>query len=361
MSGNAWGVVPRVDVPPVVSNPVPSPSLPAAPTLPAAPSLPAPPSPPPVPSVPDAPSLPVGGSGSETGAAATPVPNPTPSQAPASPPSAAPVGSSASVQAAAPAPAASGSGSGWSTAGRGSPYAGDRSNRLTARRRRAHERRLRRTVARLAGCLYGVSPFDRRVLVLRAGPGRVRALSRLAVARRLDVKPRRVRRSERRGLRRLRGTSRFLGCGSPRHFSAVRLLTAAPFVAAEAAGLLGPPATQVRDRSRSDAEGRVLGRRAGRGTLPPLAQLDPIAPLEDTESNGPNPMILAALLGATLVLGVLALRYGLREDASARVGGPSPTTGREGESGPSRGDAAGRPAEGDPFDWEPPPPPWSSS
>ena len=79
--------------------------------------------------------------------------------------------------------------------------------------RERRERRLRRTVRRLRGCLGVLDRRGRRVLVLRAGIGPLPALSRRAVAERLDAGVGRVARSERRALRELRGAARAGRCG----------------------------------------------------------------------------------------------------------------------------------------------------
>ena len=81
----------------------------------------------------------------------------------------------------------------------------------TPRARR--ERRLRRVVARLSGCLDAVAAVERRVLVLRAGAGTRRPLTRQAVAARLDASVRQVARTERRGVRHLRAAARSGACG----------------------------------------------------------------------------------------------------------------------------------------------------
>ena len=65
---------------------------------------------------------------------------------------------------------------------------------------------------RLRACLDGLPTLERRVLVLRAGLGPRQPRARARVARALDLSARRVRRLERRGLRRLRGLARG-GCG----------------------------------------------------------------------------------------------------------------------------------------------------
>ena len=70
-------------------------------------------------------------------------------------------------------------------------------------------------MTRLRACLDGLPTLERRVLVLRAGLGPGRPRARARVARVLDLSAARVRRLERRGLRRLRGLARG-GCGGGR-------------------------------------------------------------------------------------------------------------------------------------------------
>jgi hypothetical protein len=72
---------------------------------------------------------------------------------------------------------------------------------------------MRRTVRQLAGCLDRLSQGQRAVLVRRAGVGPLRPRSRYVVARRLDIRPSRVARLERSGMRRLRAASQNGGCG----------------------------------------------------------------------------------------------------------------------------------------------------
>jgi hypothetical protein len=215
-----------------------------------------------------------------------------------------------------------------------------------ARRRRIYEQRLRRTVVRLAACLHRVAPFHRQVLRLRAGLGERRSLSRVRVARRLGVRPEAVRGSERRGLRRLRAAHRSHDCGRP-DFAATAALLAAPFEAVGGRALLGgealsePVATPGQPRSRrSGGRGGALGARGGAGTIPPPAQVGPLTPLDDPDDGRPEPAVLAALLAATLVLALMALRARRRAAADEPMASPP---------------------EQDPRDWEPPPPPWSRS
>ncbi|HET9739266.1 MAG TPA: hypothetical protein VFP78_14215 [Solirubrobacteraceae bacterium] len=75
-------------------------------------------------------------------------------------------------------------------------------------------RRVRRAVLRFSSCLDDISSLQRRVLLLRAGLGAGPARSRRSVARKLDIRPRRVMRLERRGLRRVRALVRGGVCGA---------------------------------------------------------------------------------------------------------------------------------------------------
>jgi hypothetical protein len=352
-SGHAWGVQPGVEVgpsvgvpdlpslaPPVTSVPdvVSTPALPPAPDLPAEPRLPA------APGLPAIAGPPRGGTASGSGSGAAAVTG------------GATVGSAAPMQAPATAAGAPGGGTAQPRSGSASAFASQSTTR-ESRRRRLHERRLRRTVARLAGCLYGVSPFQRRVLLLRAGLGRARPLSRAAAARRLDRSPERVRQSEHRGLRRLRATNRFEGCGHDGRAQRAVLVTADP-LAAFATGLVSPgslPSEQpAGDRAgEPGGRGRALGVQAD-PTPPPSPKKSAGGPtLGDTENGGAEPLVIAALLAATLALGAAALRLARGHAAPSTASGPESV-----EPAP-RADESARRGERDPLDWEPPPPPWS--
>jgi hypothetical protein len=76
------------------------------------------------------------------------------------------------------------------------------------------ERKLRRAVERLRGCLDSLAVPERRVLVLRAGIGAGEPRSRRGVARVLDFRVQRVHRLERSGLRHARAIARTQGCGA---------------------------------------------------------------------------------------------------------------------------------------------------
>jgi hypothetical protein len=202
------------DLPPVPEVPVPE--IPDPPPLPDPPDLPAPPPAPEVPEVP-APSLPAPGGGSGGGGS---------SGGGGGGGGSAPATGGGGGGGSAGAPAGGGGGGGGgsggggrtaaagSSAGRGAgPSSARRRARTLAHRRRA-ERRLRRTVARLGGCLDELPSSERRVLALRAGLGAARPRSRRGVARALHIRVQRVRRLERRGLRHARALARTDACGS---------------------------------------------------------------------------------------------------------------------------------------------------
>ena len=191
----AHAQLPEVQVPQVPQVPevpqVPVPDVPEVPALPEAPAVPAPaPAPVPVPELP-APSLPsTGGGGGTSGGGSAPSGG---------------GGGSAST-----ASTGGGSATGTSTAGGGEPA---RSGTRTRVVRQRSERRLRRAVVRLGGCLDELAMPQERVLRLRAGIGAAPPRSRRAVARVLDMRVRRVVRLERRGLRTARTLARSDACG----------------------------------------------------------------------------------------------------------------------------------------------------
>ena len=186
--------VPEVPAPP----PVPAPDLPDTPDLPPAPA--------PAPEVPDlpVPSAPGGGGGSAGGGSGGGGGGSAPAQSGTS--------GGGSAGGGGTAPASGGDGSAAARAGR----SGTEGARTPAERRRADrktERLLRRSVQRLSGCLDELSDVQRRVLELRAGVGAASPRTRRGVARALDLRVQRVRRIERRGLRRARELDRADACG----------------------------------------------------------------------------------------------------------------------------------------------------
>jgi hypothetical protein len=207
-AGASAQLPPLPDVPDLPEVPqLPVPELPDPPPLPDLPDLPAPP---PAPDLPDVqlPPAPGGGGGGGGGGAA---------------PSGGGGGGGGSSAAPAPAPGSGGGGGGGGTSSSSSPAArgssgaspsGERRRARTPVQRRRAEQRLRRTVARLGGCLDDLSTSQQRVLELRAGVGAADPRSRRGVARVLDLRVDRVARIERRGLRNARALARTDGCGS---------------------------------------------------------------------------------------------------------------------------------------------------
>jgi hypothetical protein len=124
----------------------------------------------------------------------------------------------------------------------------------------ARERRLRREVRRLSPCLDALSSLERRVLVLRAGLGGRRALSRGATARRLGISVRRAVAAERRGLGRLTRANRATGCGrggAPPSFSGSVAVAVAVADAPIVAQVLGVAGVRAESRRRpADRPGR---------------------------------------------------------------------------------------------------------
>jgi hypothetical protein len=347
----AWASDPSLNVT------VPQVSVPAVPEVRVPAVAPAPVVQSPVPSTPPAtPSLPVGGIAPGAGWAEAPSSGAGGSAAPA--PGAAPLGSAAEAVAPGTPAAAWAAGSTFAQAAAGA--------RSEARRRAVYERRLRRTVARLAGCLYGVAPVDRRVLVLRAGPGRARPHSRAAVARRLALPLTRVTRSERRGLRSLRATNRFTGCGAAGEASRGELVASTPPMTLAGAGWSGPlirapGGDRARGgRGRPEGEGGVLGARA-EGTAPPLAAAPPGLGLPaEEDGGGGEPLVLLAFVAATIATAALVARR-VRHGSAPEPAAGAPAFRRWTEPLPGPGKAAEHEGEPDPRDWEPPPAPWSRS
>jgi hypothetical protein len=134
--------------------------------------------------------------------------------------------------------------------------------RTAARPPARRERRLRRVVTDLGGCLRTIGRLQRRVLVLRAGVGAARPHSRRAVAGRLDTTVGRVARVERRGLRALRRSARAGRCGEPVTLVAAVVPssgaqaasgTAAPVADRAPDGRAGAPVSGVREEFRTSA------------------------------------------------------------------------------------------------------------
>lgn len=241
------------------------PQVPGVPLpLPHAPSAPAPRSPVPLPSLPS------------PGGLAAPAPGAAPAH-PGGPPQS--VADAVAQSGVAVAPDSRGATGATSTAGGGNgggAQTGTTPQRRAAARRAARERRFRRSVHRLSGCIDALPDLERRVLVLRAGLEGRRPHSRGPTAKRLGISLRRTAAAERGGLRRLRRAERSSGCAAPAG-SGPAASSRAPAGAPVVAGLLGsaaaPGATAAAPRNNSgvsSASASAPPKAAGSGRLPPL-------------------------------------------------------------------------------------------
>jgi len=178
----------------------------------------------------------------------------------------------------------------------------ERSTRAAAERRRA-ERRLRRAVTRLDGCLDELPTIQRRVLVLRAGLGAGPPRSGPGVARALDLRVERVRWLERRGLRHVRALAHRDACGSAAGGAAVA--TAGPgapvfprFRSAPEASA-GPPTPATGGGEAGAGPDRAGGGRESGGVRGESAELPP--------PPGPGPGDLVTRTSLWVALGLMLL------------------------------------------------------
>jgi Sigma-70, region 4 len=285
----AFGLaVPTVSAP-KVGAPA-QPQLPSLPSLPAphAPALPTPASPVPVPALPS------------PGGHAAPAPGATPARPGGAPHS---VADAVAANGVALAPR-SRSATGAATGGGRTATSTSTPQRRAAAGRAARERRFRRTVRRLSGCIDALPGLERRVLVLRAGLEGQRPHTRGSTAKRLGISRRRTAAAERGGLRRLRRAERSSGCAAPAGPGPAtpnRALAAAPILA----GLLGPapapgapPAAARDDSDVSPASASSPPQAAGAGApaRPAAAGSEP--------ARLPPLLIALALVAAALALAV---------------------------------------------------------
>ena len=175
----------------------------------------------------------------------------------------------------------------------------------SAGRDRTRERRLRRVVRAADACLAVLTTDQRRVLVLRAGLGSRDPHTRRATAERLDLSLRRVRRSERAGLARLRaldgpcGTTT-AGGGTTVGGDARGEATASGTVALVAAHA-SPISASSRDDDGQSARSSVLGERdtqAGPEAVTP-ATLFPGGP---APTDGDLSVYFLGLLALTVIV-----------------------------------------------------------
>jgi sigma-70-like protein len=257
--------VPEVAVPPVLPQPLPP--LPPLPSPPVPVPVPAAPVAPPIPPAPVLPSLPAPVLPGPSGATAA--------SAPAADPG-------AIVERAAEAVWSSGGAS--AAAAAGGPDGGTAGDRAEARaerrakraRARQVRRRLRRALKRHGECRFLLTTRERRILRLHLGLGETEARSRRAVARRLDTSTGRVRRAERRAVRKLRRADRSGICESPGLTTVSVSLAGSGPDAALAAALGAAGEAGAAGRSGAAPDGGVLGERrsGGRGAGSPDAADD---------------------------------------------------------------------------------------
>jgi len=192
--------------------------------------------------------------------------------------------------------------------GEGGRTAATAPQRRAAARRGARERRFRRNVRRLSGCIDALPGLERRVLVLRAGLEGQHPHSRRSTARRLGISLRRTAAAERGGLRRLRRAGRSSGCAAPAGRGSAtpsRALAGVPILA----GLLGSaPAPGATARAPRDASGVS----SASASAPPQAAGAgaPARPAAaDADSERLPPFVIALALAAA-ALALVAVRPG---------------------------------------------------
>jgi hypothetical protein len=188
--------------------------------------------------------------------------------------------------------------------------------RRLERRHALRERKLRRLVARLSGCLGGLSSPERRVLALRAGLGAAPALSRNDVASRLRISSRRVRRLELHGVKGLRRLAGSGGCGGKGSESGTSTGTSAGSFAGTVVASLpvvrGPAlftrgATVIRHQLGAEGKQAVLGVSRGfKGASAPSSKRN--TPAAATESAAPPPWLLVTL-GMLILSAIIAMSW----------------------------------------------------
>ena len=225
--------------------------------------------------------------------------------------------------------ASTGGGPGASSAGSGRSSGAARGERMRAashaQRRRneaAHDRRLRRDVTRLAGCLDTLSSLEARLLSLRAGLGDDAPASRPEAARKLGISTHRAAVLERNGLHRLRGAGRSGACGGVADASGP---SASPAAIAARAGtgpqlqpavLLTPrprlasPASLGRSRHSRGAGG---GSSSNSGTAPPASGGRTPGVIHGVETSSQAARYIVGFALLTLLLAAFAVAWRRRE------------------------------------------------
>lgn len=189
--------------------------------------------------------------------------------------------------------------------------------REPARRHAAAERRLRRTVESLSGCLSSLPSLEATVLALRAGLGAGAPLSTSQVGGRLGVSPTAVRNAERQGLRGLQQANAATGCGAPAqgHTGGFTFRADQPVLGALGSGMVaerGSSPRSVGDNRHAAKDVSASGRRGdrtqrGRSGRPVAASRDSVA-----ASTGSSEdcwlLVILGLAGLTAMVVVLARR-----------------------------------------------------
>ena len=192
---------------------------------------------------------------------------------------------------------------------------------VSHRARVERDRRLRRSVLSLNGCLDEVPPRERRVLDLRAGIGIGRTRSRAEVARLTKFSADGVRRLERRGLRQLKRLREQRACGAANTSSsstaaALPLTTAAAGVGGAAADVTDPPGSN--DGTVGQRQPSVNGHGGGSHgskknvARSPGAQVVPRFLLREVGQGSSSLVIVVGVVVLVLLVFVLAALRELR-------------------------------------------------
>jgi hypothetical protein len=176
-------------------------------------------------------------------------------------------------------------------------------------------------VQRLSGCLDDLSNRQRRVLELRAGVGEASPRTRTGVARVLDLRVKRVRRIERRGLRRARELDRAGACAAAATGGGGPILRTGSLAGTSSGDETTPPGESLGGGTPGDGDSPPADRDSGdiRGessTQPPPALGDPPA-----QSGGTSLWVAVGLMLLAALAGYAApgVRDRLRTTTSSRT------------------------------------------
>ncbi len=314
-----------IAVPPVASAQIPS--VPDLPDLPPVPEVPDPPPVPvPVPELPDLPDLPP---------APVPVPEVPDLPIPSAPGGGGSAGGGTGGGGGGSEPARSGTSGGGSAGGGGTAPASGGAGSAAARagrrgtegaraqtpvEHRRAERRLRRSVQRLSGCLDELATTQRRVLVLRTGFGDASPRTRRGVARALDLRVSRVRRIERRGLRQARKLDRAGACGSAAAGSATPVIATGSLAGTTGGGGTEPPEESLGGGTPDGDESSPADNGSGDVRGESATQPPPLTPPRE-QAGGTSLWVAVGLMLLAAVAGFAtpALRDRMRAGTAGRT------------------------------------------